>query len=146
MGKGPSESAIREQIRTLDLSRHVQLVGFVENLDHVLPSLDFLVHPARTEGLGVVLLQAASAGIAVIACDAGGMPEAVIDQQTGLLVAPGDVGELTTAIESLLADPERAGAYGAKGRERMLAEFSLSAMAQGNVNVYREVMAARSGE
>jgi glycosyltransferase involved in cell wall biosynthesis len=146
MGKGPSESAIREQVRTLDLGRHVQLVGFVEDLEQVLPGLDFLVHPARTEGLGVVLLQAASAGIAVIACDAGGMPEAVIDQQTGLLVLPGDVGALTTAIESLLVDPERAEAYGTRGRERMLASFSLSAMAQGNVNVYRAVMAARSGE
>ena len=146
MGKGSSESAIREQIRTLNLGRHVQLVGFVEDLEHVLPSLDFLVHPARTEGLGVVLLQAASAGIAVIACDAGGMPEAVIDQETGLLVPPGDAGALTTAIDSLLSEPERAEAFGAKGRERMLASFSLSAMARGNVNVYRAVMAARSGD
>ena len=71
-GKGPSESAISEQICNLDLSLHVQLVGFVDEVEHVLPSLDFLVHPERTEGLGVVLLQAASAGIAVIACDAGG--------------------------------------------------------------------------
>jgi glycosyltransferase involved in cell wall biosynthesis len=146
MGRGPLESTIREQIRNRDLSRHVQLVGFVDDLEHVLPSLDFLVHPARTEGLGVVLLQAASAGIAVIACDAGGMPEAVIDQQTGLLVPPGDAGALTTAIESLLSEPERAEAFGAKGRERMLASFSISAMAQGNVNVYRAVMAVRSGE
>ena len=143
MGKGPSESAIREQIRTLDLGRHVQLVGFLGDLEHVLPSLDFLVHPARTEGLGVVLLQAASAGSAVIACDAGGMPEAVIDQQTGLLVPPGDVAALTTAIERLLSEPERAEAFGAKGRERMLASFSTLAMAQGNVSVYRAVMAAR---
>ena len=119
-------------------------MGFVEDLEHVLPSLDFLVHPARTEGLGVVLLQAASAGIAVIACDAGGMPEAVIDQETGLLVPPGDVAALTTAIERLLSEPERAEAFGAKGRERMLASFSTSAMAQGNVNVYRAVMAARA--
>jgi glycosyltransferase involved in cell wall biosynthesis len=144
MGKGPSESAIREQIRTRDLGRHVQLVGFVEDLEHVLPSLDFLVHPARTEGLGVVLLQAASAGIAVIACDAGGMPEAVIDQKTGLLVPPDDVDALMAAMESLLSDPERAQAYGAKGRERMLASFSIAAMAQGNANVYRELMATRS--
>ena len=144
MGKGPSESAISEQIRTLDLGRHVHLVGFVEHLEHVLPSLDFLVHPARTEGLGVVLLQAASAGIAVIACDAGGMPEAVIDQETGLLVPPGDAGALTTAIERLLSEPERAEVFGAKGRERMLASFSLSAMAQGNRNVYRAVIAAHS--
>jgi len=138
MGKGPSESAIREQIRALDLSRYVQLVGFVEDLEHVLPSLE------RTEGLGVVLLQAASAGIAVIACDAGGMPEAVMDEETGLLVPPGDAGALTTAIERLLSEPERSAAFGTKGRERMLASFSISAMAQGNVNVYRAVMAARS--
>ena len=145
MGKGPSESAISEQTRTLNLSRHVHLVGFVEDLDYVLPSLDFLVHPARSEGLGVVLLQAASAGIAVIACDAGGMPEAVIDQQTGLLVPPGDAAALKIAIERLLSEPERAETFGAKGRDRMLASFSLSAMAKGNVNVYRAVMAARSG-
>ena len=146
MGKGPSESAIREQIRARNLTQHVHIVGFVADLESVLPSLAFLVHPARTEGLGVVLLQAASAGIAVIACDAGGMPEAVIDQQTGLLVPPGDAGALTTAMESLLSDRERAEAFGAKGRERMLASFSLSAMARGNVNVYRAVMAARSGD
>jgi glycosyltransferase involved in cell wall biosynthesis len=80
----------------------------------------------------------------VIACDAGGMPEAVIDQETGLLVPPGDAGALTTAIERLLSEPERAEAFGAKGRERMLASFSLSAMAQGNRNVYRAVIAAHS--
>ena len=119
-------------------------MGFVEDLEHVLPSLDFLVHPARTEGLGVVLLQAASAGIAVIACDAGGMPEAVIDEETGLLVPPGDAGALTTAIERLLAEPERAEDFGARGRDRMLASFSISAMVQGNMSVYRAVMAARS--
>ena len=52
---------------------------------------------------------------------------------------------LTSAIERLLSEPERAEAFGAKGRERMLASFSISAMSQGNVNVYRAVMAARSG-
>ena len=144
MGKGPSESAISEQIYNLDLIRHVQLVGFVDDLKRVLPSLAFLMHPARTEGLGVVLLQAASAGIAVVACDAGAMPLAVISQETGILVPPGDVGTLMTAMESLLSDPERAEAYGARGRDRMLASFPIAAMAQGNANEYRELMAARS--
>jgi len=67
-----------------------------------------------------------------------------MDQESGLLVPPGDVDALTTAIECLLSEPERAEAFGAKGRERMLASFSTSAMAQGNMNVYRAVMAARS--
>ena len=51
---------------------------------------------------------------------------------------------LTRAIERLLSEPERAEAFGARGRERMLASFSISAMSQGNVSVYRAVMAARS--
>ena len=68
-----------------------------------------------------------------------------MDEETGLLVPPGDAGALTTAIERLLSEPERSAAFGTKGRERMLASFSISAMAQGNVNVYRAVMAARSG-
>ena len=108
MGKGPSESVIRKQTRTLDLSQHAQLVGFIEDLEHVLPSFVFLVHPARTEVLGLLLLRAASVGIAVIAYDAGGMPEAEIDRETGLVMPPGDVDALTTAIERLLSEPERA--------------------------------------
>ena len=67
-----------------------------------------------------------------------------MDQETGLLVPPGDIDALTTAIERLLSEPERAEAFGARGRERMLASFSISAMSQGNVSVYRAVMAARS--
>ena len=54
------------------------------------------------------------------------------------------VDALTRAIERLLSEPEQAEAFGAKGRERMLASFSISAMAQGNMDVYRTVMAARS--
>ena len=72
------------------------------------------------------------------------MPEAVIDEETGLLVQPGDAGAVTTAIERLLSEPERAQDFCAKGRDRMLASFSISAMARGNMSVYRAVMDARS--
>jgi glycosyltransferase involved in cell wall biosynthesis len=146
MGKGPLESLLKEQIRERDLEHHIHCVGFLSDLESVLPSLAFLVHPARTEGLGVVLLQAASAGIAVIASDAGGMPEAVTDGETGVLTPPGDAKALEMAMEQLLSAPAQANAFGQMGRARMLREFSIPVMAEGNLEVYRAVMAARSAD
>ena len=73
----------------MGLEEQVHCVGFLSDIETVLPHLDFLVHPARTEGLGVALLQAASAGLAVIASRAGGMPEAVLDEETGSIDSAG---------------------------------------------------------
>jgi len=143
MGKGPLESVLREQIRDRDLEHHIHCVGFLADLEAVLPSLAFLVHPARTEGLGVALLQAASAGVAVIASDAGGMPEAVTDGETGVLIPPGDAKALEMAMEQLLSAPAQAAAFGQAGRARMHREFSIPVMAQGNWGVYRRVINAR---
>ena len=93
----------------------------------------------------MALLQAASAGLAVIASRAGGMPEAVLDEQTGLLIPPGDAQALMAAMERLLSDPALAGEYGAAGRCRMADEFSIAAMAAGNLTVYRRLMSSRLG-
>jgi glycosyltransferase involved in cell wall biosynthesis len=141
MGKGPLGESLRQDIEQRGLANHIHCVGFLEDLEQVLPSLDFLVHPARTEGLGVVLLQAASAGVAVIASNAGGMPEAVLNESTGLLIPPGDSRALTASMERLLKNPAERMAFGVAGRERMAQAFSIEVMAQGNLSVYQEVMA-----
>ena len=143
MGKGPLATSVVQQIEAMDLQEQVHYVGFLTDIETVLPHLDFLVHPARTEGLGVALLQAASAGLAVIASRAGGMPEAVLDERTGLLIPPGDAPALVAAMERLLSDPALADQYGAAGRRRMADEFSIEAMAAGNVAVYRRLIDAR---
>jgi glycosyltransferase involved in cell wall biosynthesis len=143
MGKGPLAASVAQQIEAMGLDEQVHCVGFLNDIETVLPHLDFLVHPARTEGLGVALLQAASAGLAVIASRAGGMPEAVLDEETGLLIPPGDVPALVAAMERLLSDPALADQYGAAGRRRMADEFSIEAMAAGNLAVYRRLIDAR---
>ena len=140
MGKGPLGPSVVQQIQAMDLEAQVQCVGFLTDIENVLPHLDFVVHPARTEGLGVALLQAASAGVAVIASRAGGMPEAVLHERTGLLIPPGDAQALVAAMERLLVDPALAARYGAEGRRRMAAEFSIAAMAKGNLAVYRALI------
>ena len=143
MGKGPLATSVAQQIEAMDLEEQVRCVGFLTDIETVLPHLAFLVHPARTEGLGVALLQAASAGLAVIASRAGGMPEAVLDEETGILIPPGDAQALVAAMERLLSAPALANEYGAAGRRRMADEFSINAMAVGNLSVYRRLISSR---
>src|SRR5581483_270320 len=96
------------------------------------------------EGLGVSLLQASAAGVPIVACRAGGIPEAVRDGVNGLLVPPGDVQALKDAIARLLDDRELAQRLGQGGRDLVACEFSLDSMVEGNLAVYREVLAERA--
>ena len=99
------------------------------------------VVPSVYEPLGIVNLEAAACGTAVVASDVGGIPE-VVDGRTGLLVHydPDDVAAfeagLAARISELLADPARAARMGAAGRERVLTEFGWPAIAQQTVEVY----------
>jgi alpha-maltose-1-phosphate synthase len=108
------------------------------------------VVPSVYEPLGIVNLEAAACGTAVVASAVGGIPEVVADGRTGLLVPydPADEAAfesgLAARMSELLADPDRAAAMGAAGRERVLAEFGWPAIAQQTVEVYSAVLAARA--
>ena len=139
-GRGGLEAELRRQIADRGLEGVVRLAGFRHDLPDIIPCLDLLVHPATMEGLGVALLQAASAGVPIVASAAGGIPEAVRDGENGLLVPPGDVPALRDAVDALLADPARRLALGAGGQRLMANEFSVDAMVEGNLRVYRELV------
>jgi glycosyltransferase involved in cell wall biosynthesis len=138
-GKGPLREQIQSQISAAGLQERVRLVGFHPDLARVLPCLDLVVHPALMEGLGVALLEAAAAGVPVIASRAGGMPEIVRDGENGLLTPPGDIVALRQALEALLDDPGRARAMGQRGRQIVAEHFSIDAMVEGNLAVYRSL-------
>jgi glycosyltransferase involved in cell wall biosynthesis len=139
-GQGPLEADLRAQIAARGLAGRVQLAGFRDDLDGLLPCLDLLVHPATMEGLGVSLLQAASAGVPILASAAGGIPEAVRDGINGVLVPPGDAAALGAALGQLLGDVALRRHLGEGGRELMRREFSIDAMVEGNLAVYRELL------
>jgi glycosyltransferase involved in cell wall biosynthesis len=141
-GQGARAAALHQQIAALGLTAQVQLMGFRDDLAEIVPTLDLVVHPVLMEGLGVSLLQAASAGVPIVASRVGGIPEAVRDGDTGLLVPPGDIGALRTAINALLANNEQRQRLGANGKIRMEQEFGIDAMVEGNLAVYRELIAA----
>jgi len=145
-GQGPERENLERRICVAGLDRTIGLCGFRDDLPEVLPCLEMLVHPATMEGLGVSLLQASSAGVPIVASHAGGMPEAVRDGRNGLLVPPGDVEGLRAAIGRLLRDPLLGRRLGAAGRELMHAEFSIEAMVDGNLGVYRELLADKKAD
>lgn len=140
LGRGPLEDSLRKQIAQAGLAERVQLVGFRDDLHRVLACVDVLVHPALAEGLGVALLQAASAGVAIVASDAGGIPEIVEHERTGLLVARGDSEALAQAVCRLLADSELRASLGRTARAKVLEEFSIDRMTEGNLGVYQSML------
>ncbi|MEJ2426248.1 MAG: glycosyltransferase [Candidatus Thiodiazotropha sp.] len=140
LGQGPLKEELSAEIKRLGLQEQVKLAGFRDDLAVIYPCLDLLVHPALMEGLGVSLLQAASAGLPIVAVDAGGMPEAVEDGVSGLLVPPASTTALENAVSRLLGDPQLRRQMGESGRERMRRGFSVEQMVEGNLRVYQELL------
>ncbi len=139
-GEGHLEGPLRAQAAEASLGDHVQFAGFRDDLDRYMGCFDLFVHPALAEGLGVVTLKAAASGVPVVGFEAGGVPEAVVHDESGLLVPPEDTEALRDAIASLMDDSERRQQLGARGRQRMLDEFSIETMTDKHVELYESVL------
>lgn len=139
-GKGPLDETLKKSICERTLEHRVMLAGFRDDLDRILPCLDLVVHPAHREGMGVSLLQASLAEVPIVATSVGGIPEAVKDGLTGVLVPPRDAAGLADAVLQLLEDPERRRKLGQAGRLWVENGFSADRMVEGNLAVYRELL------
>jgi len=100
------------------------------------------VCPSVYEPFGLINLEAMACGTPVVATDVGGIREVVVHDETGWLVPPGDPAALAAAMRALLAQPERAAAFGRAGRRRVEAQFSWERIAERTLEVYREAIAA----
>jgi glycosyltransferase involved in cell wall biosynthesis len=139
-GQGQEEPALQEQVRLLGLGDVVRFAGFRQDVLSFLGQADLLVHPALREGLGICLLEAQAAGLPIVASRVGGIPEAVADEVSGLLVPPQDPTLLAAAVIGLLRDSEKRSLLGAGGRARVAQKFSLDNMVSGNLKVYEEML------
>ncbi len=128
----------------------VVLTGFIppDRMPEAYLLGDIFVGPSQIEeGLGLVFLEAAAAGLPVIATRMGGIPEVVRDGETGLLLAQkDDAGELAGKIGRLLEDPALGERLGRQGREWVSANFSWQKIAQSLEKVYDEVLSTKTGE
>ncbi|ANW66230.1 glycosyl transferase family 1 [Mycobacterium sp. djl-10] len=119
----------------------------VQQIRQILSAAAVFVCPSVYEPLGIVNLEAMACATAVVASDVGGIPEVVADGTTGTLVhydaddAPGFEAGIASAVNALVADPERAARYGAAGRQRCIDEFSWARIAEQTLQIYRTVSA-----
>lgn len=139
-GEGELERSLRADVTARGLDDIIRFEGFREDLDKWVGAFDLFVHPALAEGLGVATLKAQAAGVPVVAFRAGGLPEAVQDGTSGILVPPGDTAALTQAIAALMDDGERRARYGAAGRARMREKFSVETMTERHLDLYERLL------
>jgi glycosyltransferase involved in cell wall biosynthesis len=117
----------------------VRFTGFVSDLPLFLHQADIFVLPSLEETFGIVNLEAMASGLPIVASSVGGVPEYVADNETGLLVPPGDPTKLAEKLQILVTDAKLRKKMGSKGRER--AElFSIDRMLISVANMYHELI------
>ena len=139
-GEGELRQALTRQIKHLGLEHRVSLVGFRPDILALLKGLDVFVMSSITEGLGTSILDAMAASKPVVATTAGGIPEAVADGVTGLLVPPHRADALADAMLRLLRDEALRRRMGEAGLARVRALFSVDRMIDGTLAVYERVV------
>lgn len=138
LGDGPRRHELAQAAATL---ANVSLLGHQVDVGSYLAAFDLFLFPSAGDGMGSSILEAMQAGVAVIASDAGGIPDLIDDGDNGLLVPAGDAAALATAIERLLADDNLRQRLITAARERLPA-FAPEAIATAYLQLYRELLAA----
>ena len=140
-GDGEELEALKAQIQTLGLTEAVRFIGHVK-ARYGFSKGDVLVVPSRGDSMPYVVIEAAAAGIPMVAANVGGIPE-IFGSHTEALFAPNIVSAMADAIEIALEDPEAAQARARSLRERIFLHFSQKAMVEGVLAGYREAFARR---
>lgn len=136
------EGAYRREMEQLaaELDCPVSFHGFQKNVDQWLIASDIVMVPSHVEPLGNATLEAMAQGRPVIGGNAGGIPEMVVHNKTGLLVPPKTPKSLAVALEHLLEDPKRRSQFGEAARRRCEEKFSLQAHTQAVLAEYERVL------
>lgn len=140
-GDGEELDHLRAQIQRLGLSEAVRFIGHVK-ARYGFSKGKLLVVPSRGDSMPYVVIEAAAAGIPMMAANVGGIPE-IFAEHTDALFAPNIVGAMADAIETALEDPAAALARARSLRERIFLHFSQKAMVEGVLAGYRDAFADR---
>ena len=143
-GTGSAVPMLVETARAHRVRRSVTFLGHLpdDELAATLAAADAVVLPSRYEPFGIVALEAAAAGSPLVASTAGGLGEVVVDGETGVSFAPGDVRGLASAVGRVLADPRAAARRARAARDRLAVDFCWTRIAEETAAVYA---AAESG-
>lgn len=139
VGDGPLQDDLHHQIRQRGLSDTVQMLGYRDDIPAILAACDVFVLPSYREGTPRVITEAMASGLPVIATEIAGIPEQVEDGTNGILIQPGEIGDLGTALDRLVESGWLREEFGAASQERV-GRFSVETMLKDIDAVYRDVL------
>jgi len=139
VGSGPLEGKLRDLANDRSVAHSLRFVAPRPDLRPAYTDADIFVLSSLWEGLPYVVLEAMAHGVPVVSTAVDGIPEAVADRRSGLLVPPSDPRTLAEALMWAISEPDKAARLGAAGRARVEAEFGLERMVDAVAELYREV-------
>ena len=141
IGEGSSRGMLAELARSLGIADRVLLAGTDPNVQARLAGFDIFVHPSDTEGLPNAVLEAAAAGLPIVATAVGGTPEIIIDGTTGLLVPAGDASAMASAIEMLQRDEATRSQLGLAARDHVRTSYGMERFVAETADLYDRLVA-----
>lgn len=141
VGDGETRAALEEQVERLGLRGAVTFAGTRRDVHEILPAFDIFAMSSLTEGISLTLIEAAAAGLAIVATRVGGNPEIIDELESGILVPPQNPGALAEALYLVACNPERE-RMGLVARQRIHERFNADAMARTYQELYAEVLGA----
>lgn len=136
IGDGPLRESLQSTVYSLQLERNVIFLGIRRDIPQVLQALDIYCLSSIAEATSLTLLEAMATGLPVVATDAGGNPEIVLRDQTGILVSPSNYIEFAKAIITLAQDSEKRRRMGEAGKKRVKSLFTMDKMLEQYENLY----------
>lgn len=140
VGGGEEEGNLKKSAIKKGVKNDVIFLGQRSDVNQILKAFDIFVFPSLTEGLPLVVIEAMATGLPIVASHVGGIPELVVNGETGFLVSPTSKEEIKEAIIKLLNNPELRKEMGQIARKRFETHFSLPQMVQKYIEVYEEVV------
>ena len=140
VGDGPDRERVRDRVRDLDLTADVHFLGERIDLPAILRQADLFLLPSESESFGLAALEAMACGVPVVASRVGGVPEGVVDGETGVLAEVGDVTAMAAHVARLLGDQALRARFGQAARARAVGAFPLAASVARYEALYRRVL------
>jgi glycosyltransferase involved in cell wall biosynthesis len=144
VGSGPLEAKLRAQVEALNLTEHVQFLGYLPDVQTAFSRMDLLIVPSLSDAFPLVTIEGMLMGLPVVGSHTGGIAEIIVGGETGLLVPPGDSTAIGQACRYLLSRPDVARQMGLRGRERALAEFHPSRFVARHEALYASAVAEQA--
>lgn len=142
LGEGPLLADLRRQVRDLSLQQEVLFAGYVADTSSWYARAAVYLQPSRMESHGIAVLEAMAHGVPCVVSDAGGLPDSVVDGETGYLCPPDDAACFARRITELIGNPALRERLGRAGRDRVESEFSQERQECRLMELYRQLVPA----